>query len=196
MRAYAEQAEIAAPMALDDNEVARLVQNYLPLVVKCADRVWLSSRLGLTRDDLISAGCYGLLMAARRFDPARGVGFGVFARSHIHGAQMREINSAMKAAGLGNDQVFTAGSDQIELDSIADSNGADLSERLEIAEVRSLMELVLTESERLVLALYYFEELTLAEVAAVIEESESAVARTLKASLTKLKSAMAERGER
>lgn len=195
MRGYAEQAEMITATTLDDNEVARLVQNYLPLVVKCADRVWLSSRLGLTRDDLISAGCYGLLMAARRFDPTRGVGFGVFARSHIHGAQMREINSAMKAAGLGNDEIFTAGSDQFELESIADENAAGASERLEIAEVRSLMELLLTESERLVLALYYFEELTLAEVAAVIDESESSVARTLKASLGKLKSAMAERGE-
>ena len=90
----------AAPATeLSTAEIAALVESYLPLVASQTDRVWLSSRIGLTRDDLISAGCYGLLLAARRFDPSRGVGFGVFARAHVHGALMREINAAMKASG-------------------------------------------------------------------------------------------------
>jgi RNA polymerase sigma factor (sigma-70 family) len=195
MKGYAqESAPAESEPLLDEREIARLVENYMPFAVKHADRVWVSARLRVTRDDLISAGCYGLLLAARRFDPARGVGFGVFARAHVHGALMREINSAMKAAGLGGDDVFVAGSEEFELDSIADENETGAAEAVEIAEVRDLMEFVLTERERLALTLYFFEELTLAEITAVTEESESAIARTLKGALKKLKDALAEKG--
>ena len=44
---------------LSREEIASMVENYLPLVADQADRVWLSPRIGLTRGDLIS----GLLPA-------------------------------------------------------------------------------------------------------------------------------------
>ena len=114
MKGYDQVApDTALAPILDDRRIARLVEDYLPLVVKHVDRVWLSTRIGLTRDDLISAGCYGLLLAARRFDPSRAVGFGIFARSHVRGALMREINSAMKAAGVGIEDVFVSGEDEL-----------------------------------------------------------------------------------
>jgi RNA polymerase sigma factor (sigma-70 family) len=183
---------IAADAAtrLDEAAIAKLVEDYVPLVISQVERVWLSPRLGLTREDLISAGCYGLLMAARRFDPSRGIGFGVFARSHVHGALMREINLAMKATGSAADGMTLADED-IDPDSLPDQQGADV--RAEIAEVRDLMEFTLTEQERLLLALYYQEQLTLGEAAAVVDSSESAVARTIKAALTKLRDALEER---
>ena len=92
-----------------DGEIARLVESYIPLVLHQVDRAWLSPRIGLTREDLVSAGCYGLLLAARKFDPSRGVGFGVFARPHVHGALMREIQTAMKASGVGTEEVLIGG---------------------------------------------------------------------------------------
>jgi len=183
------------PTPLDDAEIAKLVENYVPMVLRRVDRMWLSSRLGLTRDDLVSAGCYGLLIAARRFDPGRGVGFGVFARAHVHGALMREIESALKAAGATSEEVLVSGQDDIEPDQLSDESAADQTDSAETAEVRELMQYVLTEHERLVLTLYYFEEMTLAETAAVVEVSESAIARTIKAGLAKLRAAMADRQE-
>lgn len=190
MKTYAQRALAEPESRLDDAEVAKLVEDYLPLVIRQVARVWLSPRLGLTRDDLVSAGCYGLLLAARRFDPSRGVGFGVFARSHVHGELMREINLAMKATGSAGDEMFIAGG-EIDPDSLPDERRADL--RAETAEVRDLMEFVLTAEERLLLALYYHEELTLAEVAAVVDSSESAVTRAMKGALAKLRDAMQER---
>jgi len=178
---------------LSEAEVAKLVENYLPLVARQVDRVWLSSRIGLTRDDLLSAGAYGLLMAARRFDPNRGVGFGVFARSHIHGAVMREINLALRAVGGASDQVLTPPGDEIESNSLADTDGANRLDPAEAAEIREMMEYMLSAGERLALTLYYFEELTVAEVAAVIEQSPSSVARLIKGALGKLRSAITGR---
>ncbi|HEY6395457.1 MAG TPA: sigma-70 family RNA polymerase sigma factor, partial [Candidatus Binataceae bacterium] len=189
MKGYEQEAaRTAAQPILEESEIAQLVENYLPLVVHQANRVWLSPRIGLTREDLVSAGCFGLLLAARRFDPARGVAFGVFARSHVHGALMQEINAAMRAAGVGNDEVLVSGAEDIEPDSLPDERGSSAPDSAETAEVRELMEYLLTQHERLVLTLYFFEELTLAEVAAVVDGSESAVARTIKSALKKLKS--------
>jgi DNA-directed RNA polymerase specialized sigma subunit len=70
---YSEEVRAGpAPTLLNDAQIATLVQDYLPLVVSQVDRVWLSPRTGLAREDLVSAGCHGLLLAARRFDPGRG----------------------------------------------------------------------------------------------------------------------------
>jgi RNA polymerase sigma factor (sigma-70 family) len=55
-----------------------------------------------------------------------------------------------------------------------------------------LMECLLTEPERLCLTLYFYEELTIAEIAAVTECSSSTAVRTIKRALDKLKRALAE----
>jgi RNA polymerase sigma factor (sigma-70 family) len=189
VKAYAQQVETPAPAMLDDREIATLVENYIPLVLHHADRAWLSPRLGLTREDLISAGCYGLLLAARKFDPSRGVAFGVFARTHVHGAMMREIQTAMKASGVGKEDIFV-GSEETEPDSLPDESASRLIDSAETAQVRELMEFSLTERERLLVTLYYYEELTLAEIAAILDESESAVSRALNAAVTQLRAAL------
>jgi RNA polymerase sigma factor for flagellar operon FliA len=189
VKAYLKNGSDGLRPALDDAEIASIVERYMPLVLKLVDRTWISSRVGITRDDLISAGSYGLLLAARRFDPARGVGFGVFARAHIHGALMREINLASKAAGAGSQDSFVDPA-EVEPDSLPDEQAASAADSTENAELRELMEYVLNEDERLVLALYYFEELTLAEIAAVVGGSESSAARTIKGALATLKAAM------
>lgn len=48
----------------------------------------------LSRDELASAGAYGLLLAADSFDPAQGVPFGAFARRRILGAMADEMRAA------------------------------------------------------------------------------------------------------
>lgn len=189
MKAYAQHVEAPTVTTLDDREIARLVESYIPLVLHQVDRAWLSPRLGLTREDLVSAGCYGLLLAARKFDPTRGVGFGVFARTHVHGAVMREIQIAIKASGSDNGQVF-AGTEEIEPDSLPDESRMQAIDSSETAQVRELMEFNLSERERLLVTLYYYEELTFAEIAVVIDESESAVSRALNAAIARLRTAL------
>jgi len=189
MKVYAETPEtVTAPM-LPEGEIARLVEDYLPLVLHQVDRAWLSPRIGLGREDLVSAGCYGLLLAARRFDPSRGVGFGVFARSHVHGALMREIQTAMKGAGVGDEDVLIIGSD-IEPDALPDQQERPTADSAEVAQIRDLLEYQLSERERLIVTLYFYEELTLAEIAEVVSESESAVSRALKSAIDRLRVAM------
>ena len=106
---------------------------------------------------------------------------------------MREINLALRAVGGLSDQALIPPAQEIESDSIPDTDSANRLDPAEAAEVREMMEYTLSAGERLALTLYYFEELTVAEVAAVLEQSPSSVARTIKGALGKLRSAITGR---
>ena len=103
---------------------------------------------------------------------------------------MREINTTLRAVGSNQEQVLVPPGEELESDSLPDNPNANRIDAAEAAEIRELMEYTLTKNERLALTLYYFEELTVAEVAAVLEESRSRVARTIKGALGKLRKAI------
>src|SRR6185437_6886528 len=83
----------AAPSTDEETAAARrstrdrLVTDHLPLVRSIAGAV-RSSPVGanVPLDDLIAYGANGLLDAAERFDPERGVPFDVFCRYRVRGA--------------------------------------------------------------------------------------------------------------
>jgi len=104
---------------------------------------------------------------------------------------MREIQTAMKGSGVGADDVLIIGSD-IEPDSLPDARDTHAADSAETAQVRELLEYQLSERERLIVTLYFYEELTLAEIAEVVSESESAVSRALKGAIERLRAAMKE----
>lgn len=52
----------------------------------------------LAYDDLFGCGAEGLLQAAQRFDPARGVPFGAFARTRIQGAMIDAVRKEIGRA--------------------------------------------------------------------------------------------------
>jgi RNA polymerase sigma factor FliA len=70
-----------------------LVRAHLDLVRKMVTQT--SSRIPshVCRDDLVSAGMAGLALAARNFDPARGVPFDRYATTRIRGALIDELRS-------------------------------------------------------------------------------------------------------
>ena len=76
------------------------------------------------------------------------------------------------------------------VDSLPDTREAHFADSAETAQVRELLEYQLSERERLIVTLYFYEELTLAEIAEVVSESESAVSRALKGAIDRLRAAM------
>ncbi len=64
----------------------RLVQENIGLVVHIAHRVANRLPSDVEREDLVAAGMLGLVEAATRFDPERGMPFGSFAGLRIEGA--------------------------------------------------------------------------------------------------------------
>lgn len=75
-------------MDVPSDAVGSLVERHLPLVRSLARRY---SGSGELLDDLVQVGSVGLVAAARRFDPARGIPFAAFASPTIDGELRRHL---------------------------------------------------------------------------------------------------------
>jgi RNA polymerase sigma factor for flagellar operon FliA len=83
----ASPVEAAYEKADDREAVIRgLVTENLPLVKHIVSRVCASFDPSVPREDLISAGCLGLVQAAHRFRPSEGTKFATFAYRRVKGA--------------------------------------------------------------------------------------------------------------
>lgn len=80
-----------ATYAAGKSEASELVQKYGALIDRVARRIVMRTGLGSVFDDLWSAGAIGLLEAARRFDPSRGVTFETFVEHRVRGAMLDEL---------------------------------------------------------------------------------------------------------
>jgi RNA polymerase sigma factor for flagellar operon FliA len=67
------------------------IRAYLPLVRRIAHRIARDLPDEVDINDLVSAGCIGLISALGRFDPDRGPSFGTFAEFRIRGAILDEL---------------------------------------------------------------------------------------------------------
>jgi RNA polymerase sigma factor for flagellar operon FliA len=72
----------------------QLVEQHLPLVGYIVNEVLTRLPSHVERDDLVSAGLMGLVLAARAYDAATGVPFPNYARTRIRGAVVDELRSA------------------------------------------------------------------------------------------------------
>jgi RNA polymerase sigma factor for flagellar operon FliA len=110
--------------------VDALVREHLGLVGHLVRGVTSRVPNQVNRDDLVSAGMLALVLAARSFDPSRGVPFGGFAALRIRGALTDELRS-LDWASRG------VRSKARQVDSVRDSLAATLGRtpsRLEIAQ--------------------------------------------------------------
>jgi RNA polymerase sigma factor for flagellar operon FliA len=217
----------------------QLILAHLPLVKHAIGRLMARLPSGVDAENLESAGVLGLVEAANRFDPERGVKFETYAYPRIRGAVVDEMrrNSCMSqqvleqvasvrkayqhlpapvtvealaaATGLSEDQVTdclatmrlarTVSLDKIS--KVAEHEPADNADQpghhAEQAELRDLLAQAiarLPERTRMIVTLYYLENLRLKEIGEVIGLSESRVSRLLDAGLFELGEQMRAKG--
>jgi RNA polymerase sigma factor for flagellar operon FliA len=70
-----------------------LIISHLPLAKQITGKISAKLPPHVDRDDLMSAAIIGLIMAAERFDPSRGVQFRTFADQRIRGTIIDELRS-------------------------------------------------------------------------------------------------------
>ena len=70
-----------------------MVATFLPVVRRIARRMHARLPPGVDLDDLVGAGLLGLLEAAARFEPSRGVPFASYARHRIQGAMVDALRA-------------------------------------------------------------------------------------------------------
>ena len=76
------------------SEASALIEEYLPLVNHVVFQVAVHFPRHVEREELARAGALGLVEAARRFDPERGIPFNRYAAQRIRGAIIDAVRSA------------------------------------------------------------------------------------------------------
>src|SRR6056297_3542591 len=164
----------------------RLVERYMPLVRYNGERIWQRLPDGVDLDDLISAGIFGLMDAIDAFDLDRGVKFETYCVPRIRGAmldvkEVEKMQSDANAVGVVslNKKWYETDSykDVREIDILEDKKGEDPTRRVQKNDLMRLVTKGLNRNERLIIILYYYEELTMKEIGATLDLSESRVSQ-------------------
>ena len=77
----------------DRDAYEELVDGYLPLVKVTVSRMAVNLPSFISREELYSAGCLGLVSAVDRYDPGRDARFTTYAITRIRGAVLDELRS-------------------------------------------------------------------------------------------------------
>ncbi len=226
---------------LDDR--SQLIRDNMPLVELVVQRMVPQVPSFMTKEDMISAAMVGLIDAANKFDPGKGVKFKTFAEYRVRGAildemrkldwfsrSMRDKQNQLTQTMLRLERKLGRSPEETEmaeamnltledyrylltevshlgcvslhetldhteegrsfLDNLEDIGGPAPNELIEKAELTRLLADILeelSEKERLVVALYYYEELTQKEIAEVLSVSEGRVSQLHSQALLKLR---------
>jgi RNA polymerase sigma factor for flagellar operon FliA len=176
---------------------ADLVMQHVDLVKRIAHH--LAARLPATVDinDLMQSGMVGLLEAAGNFDASRGASFETYAGIRIRGAMLddirkhdwtpRSVHHKYRQVTDAINEIEGETGRAASAEEVADRMGISMDEYHKILadsacsrlfsfeETLEEPTLQLPERERLVLSLYYEQELNLKEIGAVLDVSESRV---------------------
>lgn len=231
----------------DKNAEIELIQQFLPLVDKVANRLAFGLPNNVDKDDLISYGRFGLLDALAKFDHTRGLQFETYAMWRIRGAMidgLREndwIPRTIRDKAKKIEEAYTAleqqylrspsdeevceylGITKKELQqvyhdtslaafvSIDEAVGDEEEQKTarhsyivdelaplpeDVASGNSLKQVLiqsidkLPEKERLVVSLFYFEELTLSEIAEVMNLSPSRISQLHSKAVSRLRASL------
>jgi RNA polymerase sigma factor for flagellar operon FliA len=242
LKAYEQEANRGAPPTRDE-----LVVAHLPLVKFIVDRIAFSLPPHLDRDDLRSAAVIGLISAAERFDPSRGVQFKTFAEQRIRGTIMDELRAQDWLTRSLRDKFKKLEKELAQLeqhlgrnpsaDEVAVAMGLELKDYFRLLEEIHLLSFVslddawhdedgapfglldvledkgsespqsqliarqtiekladaidsLPEKERIVITLYYYEELNLKEIGAVLDLTESRISQLHSQAIVRLRGKM------
>ena len=220
----------------------RLIEHYMPLVRKRAERIRAKLPNEIELDDLISAGSLGLIDSIRAFEPERGVKFETFCLPRVQGAMLDELRSMdwaprmvrSKTSKLNEADKILVGKfgrrpseeelanfleqpvedvrqtivdsnrvnmsrldkkwpdqsgegDVTEMDVLPDRRSEPPTERRERLDVIRKCTRQLNDKERLIISLYYYEEMTMKEIGAALDLSESRVSQMHSAIVNKMR---------
>lgn len=238
-KAYESELHVNAFQNRDD-----LVMSHLPLVKFLVGRVSAKLPPHLDQQDLMSVAVIGLITAAERFDPGRGIQFKTFAEKRIMGSIMDELRaqdwlprtlrekykrlehefsvleqklgrnptSEEVAAAMGMDlekyfqlmeevhslsfmsledfQEDDEGSPFGFLNFLSDNGKENPQNQMmakQLIQVLGQAIETLPEKERLVITLYYYEELNLKEIGEIMSLTESRISQLHSQAVIRLK---------
>ncbi len=235
--------------ALDEGERERLILDHVGLVKYIVGRVSVRLPESVEREDLESAGVVGLIKAADRYEPGRGVKFATYASTVIRGEVMellrsrdwaprsvrrryRELESAVgdlkqqlgrqpteeeirgrlglsepdyhDLLSLTSSMAVSSLEEMVEADQALEVDETALpgeptthgEDPADIVDREALHDLLaqavdgLPERDKIVIGLYYQDELTLREIGEVLAVTESRVCQIHTQAITRLRASV------
>ena len=169
----------------------QLILEYAHIVKYVAGRLEIYTGQHFEFDDLVSYGIFGLIDAIEKFDITKGVKFESYASLRIRGAiidSLRDLDWVPRSLRRKSKEDGSELQSMVSLDDFLDQNmefvaaSADgvPEEHIDKQELRNmLIEAIesLSERDRLIITLHYFEELTLREISKTMKVSESRVSQ-------------------
>ena len=166
---------------MQDKERDELILSNLRLVYYTAHRI--QDITGFFQfDELVGAGMLALVMSANRFDPARGYTFLTYATPRIRGEMLDEIRRTNgrrfhpKFIGL-----TFINEDGVECETNLPNHIEDVS--FEVRDQASFLLNKLSKRKRKVMKLRFQNDLTLVEIARIMNLTESRISQIVKESL-------------
>ena len=207
-----------------------LVEQYLPLVRSIALDMSASTTANVEYDDLVSAGVFGLIDAARSFDISRNVKFSTYCKRRIRGSMLDELRSLdwvprltrqrsnqLRRAKMAlessldrkpnceelaaemdvdmkefkkisgdsdiasvtsiDNTISNDGQSQTQHDMIENPKASNPVEELQKTDSRNFIVKSLNTLERMIVTLYYYEQLTMRQIGETLSISESRVSQ-------------------
>lgn len=161
-----------------------LMEKYLPLVRYNAERVHKRLSAEVNIEDLMCAGVFGLMDAVDAFDLERKVKFETYCAPRIRGAILDELRSMDWLPNLARYRTaeFEVIRQQIEAETGHPADDAHIAARmgipgdeLRLKDIKGFLTNGLSRTERLILLLHYYDGMTLRDIGATLDLSESRV---------------------
>ena len=185
----------------------QLILEYAPLVKVVAGRLSMYLGYNVDYEDLVSYGIFGLIDAIDKFDCLKEVKFETYASLRIRGAildqirkmdwiprtirqRQKKIDAVIKEVEQTMDQGSDVSQDYSRHTTARFDGPEESVEKEELTKVLGEALELLTEKEKKVVTLYYYEDLTLKEISNILEVSESRVSQLHTRALQKMKTKM------
>jgi RNA polymerase sigma factor for flagellar operon FliA len=108
--------------------------------------------------------------------------------------KMQKDSSAVGVVSLSRKWFETdSNKDVREIDVLEDKKGTDPVREMQRRDLKELITRGLSRAERLIIVLYYFEEMTMKEIGATLDLSESRVSQMHSSIIARLRAQMADR---
>ncbi|MFK5956207.1 MAG: sigma-70 family RNA polymerase sigma factor [Planctomycetota bacterium] len=176
------------------------IDQWRHLVWYVVNRIKARLPVSVSEDELFAAGMYGLMRAARSYDPTRGAGFKTYAYHRIRGSILddlrrldflpRSMRDRARKSGEEAPSMVGIPTDEDGHESLAAKSPDVESESSDMHDVLYREIDALPDKMRIVMSLYYRDEMKMREIGAKLGLTESRVSQIHSNAVTRLRRAM------